>query len=55
MGDRDDRSSLPFAKLVSREIPDSKLVIVPGADHLINLSRPDEFETELRSALRRAR
>ena len=55
VGDRDNPSSLPFAKLVSREIPDSRLVIVPGADHLINLSRPDEFETELRSALRMAR
>jgi len=55
VGGRDNPSSIPFAKLISRKIPDSRLVVVPGADHLINLSKPDAFETELRSALSRAR
>ncbi len=51
VGDRDNPSSIPFAKLVSRSIPGARLVTVPGADHLINLSRQDVFEAELRAAL----
>ncbi len=51
VGDMDNPSSVPFSRLVSKEIPGSSLVLIPGADHLINLSRPDDFERELRNAL----
>lgn len=54
VGDCDNPSSIPFANLISRGITGSKLVHVPGADHLINLSQPDVFEAELRTALERA-
>lgn len=53
VGDRDNPSMVPFANLVARGIQGSRLIRVSGADHLINLSRPDAFETELISALAR--
>lgn len=51
VGDRDNPSSIPFAQHIARAIPNARLVTVPGADHLINLSQPDRFHAELRSAL----
>lgn len=54
VGDRDNPSSLPFARLVARGISGTRFVSIPGADHLINLSRPQEFEVELRSLAGRA-
>ncbi|MCL4347306.1 MAG: alpha/beta hydrolase [Candidatus Thermoplasmatota archaeon] len=51
VGDMDNPSSVPFSRLVSKEIPGSSLVLIRGADHLINLSRTDDFERELRNAL----
>ena len=54
VGDRDNPSSVPFANLVARGIAGARLVTVQGADHLINMSRPNDFETELRHALDRA-
>lgn len=53
VGDRDNPSMIPFANLVTRGIEGSRLIQVQGADHLINLSRPDAFESELRSALKK--
>jgi pimeloyl-ACP methyl ester carboxylesterase len=55
VGDRDNPSSVPFAKLAARGIAGARLVTVKGADHLINMSRPKDFETELRLALDRAK
>ena len=55
VGDRDNPSSVPFANLVARGIAGARLVTVQGADHLINMSRPKVFETELRLALDRAK
>lgn len=53
VGDRDNPSSIPFSNLISKGITGSRLATVPGADHLINLSQPEVFEAELRSALGR--
>ena len=52
IGDRDNPASAVFARRIARAIPGARLVAVPEADHLINLSRPDAFDAELRSALR---
>ncbi len=51
VGDRDNPSSAVFAKRIARGIPGARLRTVAGADHLVNLSRPSEFEAALRSAL----
>jgi len=51
VGDHDNPSSNVFAKRIAAAIPGARLVTVPGADHLINLSRPAAFDTALRAAL----
>jgi len=51
LGDRDNPSSAVFAKRIARSIRGSRLVAVPGGDHLVNLSAPGAFDRELRSAL----
>jgi len=51
VGDQDNPSSACFAKRIARAIPHASLETVPGADHLINLSRPDAFDRALRGAL----
>jgi 3-oxoadipate enol-lactonase len=51
VGDRDNPSSVPFAKRIAAAVPGARLVNVPGADHLINLSRPEAFDRELAAAL----
>jgi len=52
IGDRDNPSMGYFGKRIASSIPGARLVRVTGADHLINLSRPDEFDRELQAALR---
>ena len=51
IGDRDNPSSDCFAKRIARSIAGARLVPVHGADHLVNLSRPDAFDAALRAAL----
>jgi 3-oxoadipate enol-lactonase len=53
VGDRDNPSSVPFARRMEGSIPGARLVTVPGADHLINLSMPDAFDRELETFLAR--
>lgn len=53
VGDRDNPSSPVFAHRLARAIPGARLVEVPGADHLINLSKPEAFDRELRAMLDR--
>jgi len=50
-GDRDNPSMEFFAKRIVRSIPGARLVKIPGADHLVNLSRPAAFDGALESAL----
>jgi 3-oxoadipate enol-lactonase len=51
IGDRDNPSSVPFARRIARAVPGARLITVPGADHLINLSRPEAFDRALAAAL----
>jgi len=51
VGDRDNPSSIPFARRIARSIPGARLTEVPGGDHLLNLSQPLAFEKVLRASL----
>ena len=53
IGDQDNPSSPVFARRIARGIPRARLVNVPGADHLVNLSTPKAFDVELTAALRK--
>jgi 3-oxoadipate enol-lactonase len=53
VGDRDNPSSPRFAKYIARSIPGAELTIVPGADHVLNLSAPAAFDSALREFLAR--
>ncbi|MGI0154787.1 MAG: alpha/beta fold hydrolase, partial [Thermoplasmata archaeon] len=50
-GDHDEPTGGWIARRVAREIPEAQFVPVSGADHLVNLSRPDAFDTALRRLL----
>jgi pimeloyl-ACP methyl ester carboxylesterase len=50
-GVRDNPSSRVFADRIVRSVSGARLVTIPGADHLVNLSRPDAFDAALTSAL----
>ena len=52
LGDRDEPSMTFIVRTVVRGIPHAKLVPVPGADHLVNLSRPADFDKALRQLLK---
>jgi len=47
-GDQDKRSPLNVAKELHENIPSSKLIIIPGVGHVINIEKPDEFNKEVR-------
>ena len=53
VGDRDNPSSPRFAGYIARSIPGAKLTIVPGADHVLNLSTPRAFDGALDAFLAR--
>ncbi|HYA10695.1 MAG TPA: alpha/beta hydrolase [Thermoplasmata archaeon] len=46
-GDHDEPTCGWIARRVAREIPGAEFVPVTGADHLVNLSRPDVFDAAL--------
>ena len=47
-----DAPGMPFiAKRVTAAIPGAVLKMIPGADHLINLSRPREFDAAVKELL----
>lgn len=48
VGDRDNPAMPHAANYLVRGIPGAELELVPGADHLLNLSRPDAFDSALR-------
>ena len=48
VGDRDNPAMPHCANFLARGIAGAKVQLVPGADHLLNLSRPDAFDTALR-------
>ena len=51
-GELDARSPLDVARQFENAIPDTKLVVVPGAGHVSNLERPEEVNAALREFCR---
>ena len=51
-GDRDRRSPLRVAEDLHERIPGSRLVVIAGAGHVVNLEAPERFQEEVRSFLR---
>jgi 3-oxoadipate enol-lactonase len=47
VGDRDNPAMPHCANFLARGIEGATVELVPGADHLLNLSRPDAFDTAL--------
>jgi len=43
IGDRDVKGMQLIANDLHSKIPGSKKVVVHGADHIVNMSRPEEF------------
>jgi pimeloyl-ACP methyl ester carboxylesterase len=50
-GDADVRSPIAIAHEFHAAIPGSTLVVIPGAGHVSNLERPDDFNTAIREFL----
>jgi 3-oxoadipate enol-lactonase len=48
VGDRDNPAMPHCANFLARGIAGAQVQLVPGADHLLNLSRPEAFDTALR-------
>src|SRR4051812_44639047 len=52
-GELDARSPLSVARAFARAIAHAELVVIPGAGHMSNLERPDEFNAAVRDFCRR--
>jgi pimeloyl-ACP methyl ester carboxylesterase len=53
-GSADVRSPRPVAEALHAGIPGSRLVVLPGVGHVINLEDPDAFDAAVRGFLRAA-
>jgi pimeloyl-ACP methyl ester carboxylesterase len=53
-GDGDRRSPLSVAEQFHAAIPNSELRLIPGAGHVSNMEKPDDFNTNVRRFLREA-
>jgi pimeloyl-ACP methyl ester carboxylesterase len=53
-GDADMRSPVAVGEELHRQIPGSKLVVLPGPGHVVNVEAPERFNDEVRSFLRDA-
>jgi pimeloyl-ACP methyl ester carboxylesterase len=51
-GASDVRARLPMAEDLHSQIPDSKLVVIPGVGHMNNIEAPERFDAEVRAFLR---
>ncbi|NML54801.1 alpha/beta hydrolase [Streptomyces sp. R302] len=51
-GEQDVRSPLAVARQFQEAIPDAELVVIPGAGHVSNLERPEEFNRAVRDFCR---
>jgi len=51
-GENDDRSPVSVGEEIQAAIAASKLVVIPGAGHSVNLEAPERFNEEVRSFLR---
>ena len=47
-GELDARSPLSVARQFEQAIPDTKLVVIPGAGHVSNLEQPEQFNEAVR-------
>ena len=54
-GELDARSPLSVAHQFDEAIPDAELVVIPGAGHVSNLERPEEFTRAVREFCRGVR
>lgn len=50
-GDADDLMPLPTSEAMRDAAADARLVVIPGAGHLSNLERPEEFHRAMRDLL----
>jgi len=55
VGDRDNPAMPHLAKYLGSGIPGAEVEVVPGADHLLNLSRPDAFDAAVPRILSKMR
>jgi 3-oxoadipate enol-lactonase len=55
VGDRDNPFQEHVARYIVKNLPGAKLLMVPGGDHLLNLSRPDAFDRALAGFLKETR
>lgn len=51
-GDADKRSPVAIGEELHAQIPGSKLVVLPGLGHVVNLEAPERFNEEVRAFLR---
>jgi 3-oxoadipate enol-lactonase len=51
VGNQDNPAMPHVANFLARGIAGARMDLVPGADHLLNLSRPDAFDTVLRECV----
>jgi pimeloyl-ACP methyl ester carboxylesterase len=51
-GEQDARSPLSIAHQLELAIPDTTLVVIPGAGHLSNLEQPERFNKAVRQFCR---
>ena len=51
-GELDARSPLSVARQFEQAIPDATLVVIPGAGHVTNLERPEQFNAAVREFCR---
>ncbi len=51
-GERDVRTTRAVWEPIHADIAHSKLVVIPGAGHMIDMQAPDRCNTEIRSFLR---
>ena len=50
-GDADQRAPLPVGEELHAQIRGSRLVVIPGCGHMVNLEEPQRFNDEVRSFL----
>ena len=52
IGDRDVPAQILMVNNIHSHIPGSKKVLIPGADHIVNMSKPNEFNKTVLGFLR---
>ena len=51
-GELDVRSPLVIAEELAAQIPGSKLVVIPGVGHMVDMEAPDRLDAEFRRFVR---